>query len=238
MATIKDLVNVDQPKQNHVGAGHRQRLRDKFLQSGLDGFLDYEIVELLLTLGTPMKDCKQMAKAAIKMFRGLRGTLDASLDELQKIKGIGPSNAFGIKLFQAISEHYAEKKIPRKISLSSPQAVVNYLRERLGREKKEHFLVLLLNSKNHMIRCNDISVGTLNASLVHPREVFEPAIKSSAASVILAHNHPSGDIKPSNEDLLITKKLVDSGNLLDIHVIDHIIVTKDSYTSLKEQRFI
>ena len=94
MATIKDLVNVDQPNQNHVGAGHRQRLRDKFLQSGLDGFLDYEIVELLLTLGTPMKDCKQMAKAAIKMFRGLRGTLDASLDELQEIKGIGPSNAF------------------------------------------------------------------------------------------------------------------------------------------------
>lgn len=229
MAKIKDL-----PK----GAGHRGRLRDRFLQSGLDGFLDYEIVELLLTLGTPMKDCKQMAKEAIKQFKGLRGVLDASLDDLQSVKGIGPSNAFGIKLFQAISEHYAKKKIPRKISLSSPQEVVNYLKERLGREKKEHFLVLLLDSKNYMIRCNEVSVGTLNASLVHPREVFEPAIRSSAASVIVAHNHPSGDIKPSHEDLLITKKLVDSGKLLDIHVLDHIIVTKDSYSSLKEQSLI
>ena len=235
MATIKDLVNVDQPKQNHVGAGHRQRLRDKFLQSGLDGFLDYEIVELLLTLGTPMKDCKQMAKAAIKMFRGLRGTLDASLDELQKIKGIGPSNAFGIKLFQAISEHYAEKKIPRKISLSSPREVVDYLQKRLGREKKEHFLVLLLDSKNHMIRCNEVSVGTLNETLVHPREVFEPAVRLVAARIIVAHNHPSGDLDPSDEDLKLTQRLISVGELTGIHVIDHFIVSSQGYISFKEK---
>lgn len=220
------------------GAGHRARLRKRFLQSGLDGFLDYEIVELLLTLGTPRKDCKEMAKEAIKQFKGLLGVLDATLDDLKIIKGIGPSNAFGIKLFQAISERYAENKIPRKVPLSSPREVANYLKERLGREKKERFLVLLLDSKNHLMRCNDVSVGTLNTSLVHPREVFEPAIKNLAASIILAHNHPSGDTNPSLEDLSITKKLVDSGKLLDIHVLDHIIVTKDSYSSLKEQGLI
>ncbi|MBI5466484.1 MAG: hypothetical protein HY974_04300, partial [Candidatus Kerfeldbacteria bacterium] len=93
-------------KDLHKGVGHRKRLRDRFLQSGLDGFIDYEIVELLLTLGTPRKDCKQMAKEAIKTFKGLRGVLDASLEDLQQVKGIGPSNAFGVKLFQAISEKY------------------------------------------------------------------------------------------------------------------------------------
>ena len=107
MAKIKVLDKVNQPIQKHVGAGHRQRLRDRFLQSGFDGFLDYEIVELLLTLGTPMKDCKQMAKEAIRMFRGLRGTLDASLDELQKIKGLKSSVAssvLGRKLNEAIKK--------------------------------------------------------------------------------------------------------------------------------------
>ena len=104
MAKIKDLPKVARPREKHKGSGHRKRLRDRFLQSGFDGFLDYEIVELLLTLGTPRKDCKQIAKVTIKEFGGLRGVLDASLDDLQKIKGVGSSNAFGMKLFQAISE--------------------------------------------------------------------------------------------------------------------------------------
>ena len=228
---IKDLPKIDRPRRKHIGAGHRKRLRDRFLQSGLDGFLDYEIVELLLTLGTPMKDCKQMAKEAIKMFGGLRGVLDASLDELQQIKGIGPSNAFGIKLFQAISEKYAREKMPTKIPLTSPQMVSDYLRKKLGREKKEHFLILSLDSRNNLIRENIVSVGTLNTNLVHPREVFKEAIDAHAASVILAHNHPSGNTEPSKEDLEITKKLVEAGRIMDIEVLDHLIIG-DGFKSL------
>lgn len=216
-------------------AGHRQRLRDRFLQSGLDGFLDYEIVELLLTLGTPQRDCKQMAKEAIKRFKGLQGALDASFDELRQIKGIGPSNAFGIKLFQAISEKYAKEKIPKKILLNSPQAVVKYLREKLGREKKEHFLILSLDSRSNLIRENVISIGTLNANLVHPREVFKEAIDARAASVILAHNHPSGDPEPSENDLEITKRLIEAGKILGIEVIDHIIISKNNFLSIQNQ---
>lgn len=216
-------------------AGHRQRLRDRFLQSGFDGFLDYEIVELLLTLGTPRKDCKQQAKTAIKQFKGLRGALNASLDDLQAVKGIGQSNAFGIKLFQAVAERYAKESLPQKISMTSPQKVAKYLQERLGREKKEHFVVLYLDSQNSLIDIRDISVGTLNASLVHPREVFEPAVRNLAASIILAHNHPSGDLIPSNEDQLITQKLVEVGIIFDIHVLDHIIITSKTYVSLKER---
>ena len=215
----------------YKGAGHRKRLRDRFLQSGLDGFLDYEIIELLLTLGTPRKDCKPMAKDAIKKFGGLRGVLDATLDDLQTIKGIGQSNAFGIKLFQSISEQYSKEKIPSKISLSSSREVVDYLRRKLGREKKEHFLALMLDSHNNLITINDISVGTLNASLIHPREVFEPAVRQSAVKIILAHNHPSGNIEPSAEDIEITKQLVDAGKIIGIEVIDHLIIG-EGYKSL------
>jgi len=226
---IKDL-----PKS----AGHRQRLRDRFLQGGLDGFLNYEIIELLLTLGTPRSDCKQMAKEAIKTFGGLRGAIDASFDELQQIRGIGPYNAFGIKLFRAISEKYAREKIPKKISLTSPQAVVNYLKEKIGKENKEHFVVLLLDSRNNLLNVKDISVGTLNSSLVHPREVFESAVKNLAAYIIVAHNHPSGDLTPSEDDVEITKGLVDSGRILGIEILDHVIITRGGFYSFKEKGLI
>lgn len=232
---IKDLPKVERPREKHISEGHRKRLRDKFLQSGLDGFLDYEIVELLLTLGTPMKDCKQMAKAAIKKFRGLRGTLDASLDDLQKIKGIGPSNAFGIKLFQAMTERYAKEKIFSKTPLASPRAVVDYLRARWGREKKEHFVTVFLDARNNLISVNDISTGTLNESLVHPREVFAPAVQQLAAYIIIAHNHPSGDLEPSVDDIKLTQRLVSVGELTGITVIDHLIISSKGYISLKEK---
>ena len=225
-------------KQKHKSAGHRKRLRDRFLQGGLDGFLDYEIVELLLTLGTPMKDCKQMAKEAIKKFKGLQGVLDARLEDLRQIKGIGPSNAFGLKLFQAISERYAKERIRKKILLNSPQAVADYLRKKIGREQKEHFVILCLDSRNNLIKDIDVSMGTVNASLVHPREVFKEAIQASAAQVILAHNHPSGDAEPSEDDLVITQKLAKSGKMLNIEVMDHIIITKNKFFSFKEKGLI
>jgi len=229
MTKIKDL-----PK----GMGHRKRLRDRFLQSGLDGFLNYEIVELLLTLGTPRKDCKQIAKEAIKKFGSLRDVLDASIEELREIKGIGPLNPFGIKLFQAISERYAKEKISKKIPLTSPKAVAEYLRQKLGREKKENFVILSLDSRNNLIKDAIISVGTLNANLVHPREVFSEAIKQNAASVILVHNHPSGDPEPSQDDLEITKRIQEAGKIMGIDVLDHIIITKNKVFSFKEKGLI
>jgi DNA repair protein RadC len=229
-------INMNQEK--HKGAGHRKRLRERFLQGGLEGFLDYEIVELLLTLGTPRKDCKQMAKEAIKTFGGLREVLDAPIEELQKIKGIGPHNVFGLKLFQAISERYAKEKIPKKTPLTSPKAVADYLREKLGREKKENFIILSLDSRNNLIKDNIVSVGTLNANLVHPREVFKEAINNRAASIIITHNHPSGDSEPSEDDLEITKRLTEAGKIIGIDVLDHIIITKTKIFSFKEKGLI
>jgi len=229
MVKSKDLQKVK---------GHRKRLRERFLQGGLDGFLDYEIVELLLTLGTPRKDCKPIAKEATKKFSGLRGVLEAAPEELRQIKGLGPHNIFGLKFFQALSTHYAKEKLPKKITFDSPQVVANFLQEKIGREKKEHVYILALDSRNNLIKMNNVSTGTLDASLVHPREVFKEAIQSSAAQVIIAHNHPSGDPEPSEGDLVITNRLVEAGKILEIAVVDHIIVTNNDFLSLKERKLL
>jgi DNA repair protein RadC len=225
-------------EEQHKGSGHRKRLRERFLQGGLESFLDYEIIELLLTLGTPRKDCKQAAKDAIKEFGGLRGALDATLEELKNIKGIGSSNMFGIKLFQAMSERYAKEKIPKKIPLNSSAAVAKFLQRSIGREKKEHFVMLSLDARNNLIKKSGISIGTLNASIVHPREVFKEAIQCSAASIIIAHNHPSGDVNPSDEDIEMTKRLKEVGKILGIEILDHVIVARNDHYSLMEKKLV
>jgi len=235
---IKDMPSVDRPREKHKGAGHRKRLRDRFLQSGLNGFLNYEIVELLLTLGTPRKDCKQMAKEVIKKFKGLRGSLDATPEELQQIKGVGPINIFGLKLFQEISKQYAKEKMPKKIMLNSPKLVINYLQEKLKREKKEHFVVLYLDARNQLVHEETISVGILNANLVHPREVFKPAIDYLAASIIVVHNHPSGGADPSQDDIEVTKRIKEVGKIMGIDILDHVIIAGNKVFSFKEGKLI
>ncbi len=219
---------------NYKGVGHRKRLRDRFLQDGLDGFADYEIIELLLTLNTPRKDCKPMAKEAIKKFKGIVGVLDAPIDELMQINGIGPSNAIGVKIFQSILEVYAKEKITSKKELNTPQMLFEFLKEKIGREKKEHFSILFFDTRNKLI-VNNISVGSLNASIVHPREVFNDAVLKNASYVIMAHNHPSGDPTPSEEDVATTKRLVAAGRILGITIQDHMIVTKNKYYSFAEK---
>ena len=217
--------------QVNKNLGHRQRLRQKFIEAGLSGFLDYEIVELLLTLGTPRRDCKQMAKDAIKVFGSLANVLDATTQDLTKIKGIGPSNAFGIKLMGAVSEIYSKQKLEVGMRLDNQQRVFSYLKKKIGNKKKEHFVILCFDTRNKLI-FEDVSVGTLNASLVHPREVFYKAIQNSASHIIVAHNHPSGDCTPSEEDKQTTKRLVEAGKIIGITVVDHIIVTKNNCCSI------
>jgi len=225
-------------EEKNKSGGHRKRLRERFLKGGLDGFLDYEIIELLLTLGTPRKDCKQQAKQLIKKFKGLNGVLEASKEELRQIKGIGPSNILGIKIFQELLKISLKEKIPKKITLGSPKEVVDYLREKIGKEKKEYFLILSLDARSNLINIKTISIGSLDANIVHPREVFKKAIECSAASVILVHNHPSGDPEPSEDDLEITKRLTEAGKLLGITVLDHIIITKNGFLSFKDKKLI
>ena len=219
--------------------GHRGRLRDRFIKSGVSGFHDYEIIELLLTLGTPRKDCKQQAKEAIRKLKTLRGVLEASTDELQEIKGIGPHNVFGIKLFQEISERYLKERIiGKKIQLKSSKKVHDYLFQSMQKDKKEIFKVMFLDGKNRLIEAEDLFEGSLTSSVVYPREIMKKAIKYNAANLIFVHNHPSGDPDPSPSDKDITKELVFAGNLMQIKVMDHIIIGGNKYFSFADEGLI
>jgi DNA repair protein RadC len=189
---------MEKPKTIPVDTheGHRRRLREKFLKSGLSGFHDYEIVELLLSLGTPRKDCKPAAKEAIEKFQTLRGVLEAPIEELQQIKGVGAHSAFGIKLVQEVAREFLHAKMLEKPFYRSSQEVFDYLYHSMRGLKKEVFKVLYLNSQNQIIDTIDLAEGTVNSGAVSPREVIEGALKSNAAALIFVHNHPSGAVDP------------------------------------------
>lgn len=221
----------------HKDDGHRKRLRERFLQTGFNGFADYEVIELLLSLNTPRKDCKPMAKETINKFGNIVGVLDASIDELMQISGIGPSNAIGVKIFQNILQVYAEEKINLKKELNTPRMLFEFLKEKIGKKKKEHFAIMFFDTRNKLI-VNNVSIGSLNASIVHPREVFNNAVLNNASYIIVAHNHPTGDTTPSEEDIVTTKRLVEAGKILGITVQDHMIVVANSYYSFAENNLL
>jgi DNA repair protein RadC len=217
--------------EHNPAAGHRRRLRDKFLKAGLKGFHDYEIVELLLTLGSPRKDCKLPAKEAMKRFKTLRGVMEAPPEELQKIEGIGPHNAFGIKLVQEVAREFLKQKIIDRPVYKSSRDVFDYLYYSMRDLKKEVFKVLYLNSQNQIIEVEDLFEGTTSASPVYPQEVMRAAIKHGASALIFVHNYPSGNPEPSANDKALTRDLVYAGRIMQVRVADHIIIGDNRYFS-------
>lgn len=224
--------------ESDLHSGHRGRLRDRFNKSGLAGFHDYEIVELLLSLGTPRRDCKPQAKEAIARFKTLRGVLEASSEELQEIKGIGAHSAFGIKLVQEVAREFLKARIIDKPFYRSSQEVFDYLYHSMRDLKKEVFQVLYLNSQNQILDTAVLFEGTVNSSAVSPREVVEGAIRHSAAALIFAHNHPSGNPEPSAQDRQLTRDLVFSGQITQMKVLDHIIIGDNRYFSFAGEGLI
>ncbi len=218
--------------------GHRKRLREKFIKSGIAGFHDYEIVELLLSLGTPRKDCKQLAREVIKKFKTLRGALSASPEELQQIDGIGLHSAFGIKLVQEIAREFLKEQILDKPIYTSAREIFDYLYHSMRDLKKEVFKVLYLNSQNQIIDIADLFEGTVDSSAISPREVIESAIKYNAASLLFVHNHPSGNPEPSGNDKQVTRDLVYAGSIVRIRVLDHIIIGNNRYFSFASEALI
>lgn len=223
---------------NDISLGHRKRLREKFITSGLAGFHDYEIVELLLSLGTPRKDCKQQAKEAIRRFKTLRGVLEAPPEELQQIHGIGPHSAFGIKLVQEVAREFLKAKIIDKKIYKSSREVFDYLYHSMRDLKKEVFKVIYLNSQNQIIDTVDLFEGTVNGGVISPREVMEGAIKHNAVSLIFVHNHPSGNPEPSKHDKEVTRELVYAGSIMRIRVLDHIVIGNNRYFSFASEKLI
>ena len=228
----------DQNRKAHKGEGHRQRLRERFLSSGLDGFHDYEVIEILLTLAMPRKDCKEAAKEALSRFKTLQGVLEASPQELCRVAGIGPKNLFGIKLIKAVADRYLKKKLIYKDAINDSKALFDYLYHSIGDKNREFFKVIFLDSKNQVIAADTLSEGTLTASSVYPREVIQQALRHDAAALIFAHNHPSGDPKPSSEDVAITRQLVFACKAMGLVAHEHIVIGDNRYYSFADQGYI
>jgi len=214
--------------------GHRQRLREKFLKSGLDGFHDYEIIELLLTLGTPRTDCKQPAKDALKKFGSLKAVLEGNPKDLKEIKGIGDNNVFGLKIAQAVARRYLADRVIDKDFIRSSDEVLDYLQHNLRDKKREVFLVIYLNGRNQILKLEELFKGTLSTSAVYPREVVKRALDNNAAAIVLVHNHPSGNSTPSQDDLAITKKLKEATQSIDVSVHDHLIIAGNDVYSFAD----
>jgi DNA repair protein RadC len=220
------------------GEGHRQRLRDKFLEGGLDRFSDEEVVEFLLSLGTPRKDVKPQAREALSRFGSLSKVLSAPVGKLTEIKGLGPKNALCLNLVHQVAGRYLKDRAKGKEFFKSSQAVFDYLFHSMRDLKREIFKVLFLNRKNELIEDRDVFQGTLTGSAVYPREIITEALACKAAGLVFVHNHPSGDPSPSHEDRKLTRDLVWSAQMLMIQVLDHVIIGQNSYYSFADDGLI
>jgi len=218
--------------------GHRRRIKEKYEKSGIDGWLDYEVLELVLSYAIARKDTKPIAKELLSCFKTINGVLDADRKELLAIKGISRHTALFLKLLKDTAILYAENGIHQRNLLSSPQAVYEYLKVSLKGAVDEEFRMLFLDSRNQLIAVERFKVGTVNRSVVYPRKVVERALYNHAVSVIIAHNHPAGSLQPSMDDRAVTKAIKEALKTVDITLLDHIIIGNNDYYSFRNNENI
>jgi len=211
-----------------------ERPRERLQKFGVEALSAQEILALILGRGIAGESVVVTAQRLLSQFGNLRGIAGASVEQLSQVKGIGIAKASQIKAaFELANRLEGYSEAGDKPLVKTPDEVVALVRGRLRGKKKEHFLALLLDTRNQLIKVAEISVGSLDTSIVHPREVFKEAISASAASVIFVHNHPSGDPEASEDDIKLTKRLAQAGEIVGIDVLDHIIICDKDYLSLK-----
>ncbi len=218
--------------------GHRGRLRERFLERGLDALRDDEIIELLLTLGTPRRDCKAPARELLAEMGSLRRVFEASVEELSAIKGVGPSNAMAIRLIHEVARKYLETRMTESTFLTGSSDVYDYLRHSMRDLDIEVFKVIYLDTRQAVISMEDLFVGTMSYNVIYLRELLRKALNSNAASIVVAHNHPSGDPSPSPEDKSLTRDIVFSTSLIEVKLLDHVIVGEDCFYSFADRGLI
>lgn len=216
-------------------AGHRKRIKDKYEQSGVVGWHDYEIVELVLSYAIPRKDTKPIAKELIKQFKTIAGVLDADPKALQRIEGLSSHSTTLLKLIKDLAMIYQKQGLAKKDLLASPQLVYEYLKVNLKGLAQEEFWIVLLDTRNQLIATETVGKGVVNQAIVFPRQVVERALYHHACAVIISHNHPAGSLTPSKEDLNLTQAINQALKTVDIKLLDHIIVGGNEYLSFREQ---
>lgn len=223
--TIKDMPEDERP-------------RERLAKFGPEVLSNSELLAIILRTGTKYDSAVNLAVRILKENSGIKHLYDLSFEELKNVKGIGNAKACQIKAALELGKRLRTFKDSSSIYIKTPEDAAEFVMEELRYLKKEHMKVILLNTKNMVISIKDISVGSLNSSIVHPREVFIEAIKASSASIIICHNHPSGDPTPSQEDINVTRRITEAGKIIGIDLIDHIIIGDGKYISLKEKNIM
>ncbi len=214
------------------------RPRERLIRTGAESLSNQELLAILLRTGTKEESVLELANRLIRHFEGLRFLKDASLEEMTAIKGIGTAKAVQILAAIELGRRIANLQHDARYVIRTPQDGANYVMNDMRFLSQEHFVCLYLNIKNQVIHQQTIFIGSLNASIVHPREVFKEALRRSAASIICFHNHPSGDPSPSKEDIAVTKRLAECGKIMGIEILDHLIIGEKKFVSLRQKGYL
>lgn len=224
---------TDEHLQQPHYLGHRQRLRDKLLNNGSEALADYELLELVLSIAIPRRDVKPLAKELINTFKTFGGVITANQSDLKQIKGVGDTVIATLKIIEASQIKTLKDKIENTSIISSWTELIDYCKLNIGNKDTEEFHILYLNTKCHLIKDETHSTGTINTSSVYPREILKEVLKIGATSIIIVHNHPTGDTTPSKADIQITNKIKETLKTIDVSLHDHLIVAKGNYISFK-----
>jgi DNA repair protein RadC len=215
-----------------------ERPRERFIKQGPESLANHELIALLIQTGSKNESVLTLANKLLIHFDGLRLLKDASLDELKAIKGIGTAKAIQLMAAIELGRRVSNLEFTDRYCIRSPEDAAKYMMNEMRFLTQEHFVCLYLNTKNQVMHKQVVFIGSLNASIVHPREVYKEAFRRSAASIICLHNHPSGDPSPSREDIEVTTRLVECGKIIGIDLLDHIIIGENKFISLKEKGYV
>lgn len=216
--------------------GHRQRLRERFLRSGFSGFADYEIVEMLLTLAIPRCDVKPAAKALLARFGTVRGVLDAPAEELRRVDGLGEVAPVALRIIRETANLYLQQTAEGGEPLRDPEALTRFWRSRIGSLPFEVFEVAYLDSAGRLLRdgVERLEEGTVDRATVYPRRILEAALRRNAAAIVVAHNHPNGEVEPSEQDKLLTRALHLASSTVAVRLLEHLVVSPERVFSFRE----
>lgn len=218
---IEEVPKMSQPRERLVAYGEK-------------ALSDHELIAIILRTGMKDENVLQLALKLLNQFENLNELKHASLEEFQKIKGIGPTKSIELKAAIELGYRVATSAVPKHGHIVSTSTAGHWLIKEMGDLHQEHLIVLFLNTKNEIIRKKTIFIGTVNSSVAHPREIFKEAVKYPTARLIIAHNHPSGDTEPSHADIIFTKRMIACGEMMGIEVLDHLIIGEKDYLSLRE----